>query len=142
MDSKATALNFQLSRSLDQFQMGSGASTSSAPQFSASRIHSNRDLVHSKAVVLNFQLPRSIPDGIWCIQKERFSIFSFLDLFQIGSGYSKAAILNFELLGSIPIGIWYIQKHWSSNFNSLIHSRWDLVHAKATTLNFQLVGAF
>ena len=75
--------------------------------------------MHSKAAaVLNFQLRGSIPNSIWCIQKQRSSISSFSDPFQMGSGAFKSSGLQFSAFRiSIPNGIWCIQKQWSSIFS-------------------------
>ena len=115
--SKAPVLNFQLfgftpdgtwcvqkQRSLifnflDPSQMGYGAFKSAGPQFSASRIHSRWDLVHSKAPALNVQLLGSIPDAILM--------------------HAIAAVIDFQLFFSIPNGIWWIQKQRPSIFSSL-----------------------
>ena len=125
--------------------MGSDAFRINGPQFSASRIHSRWGLVLSTAAVLNYQLLGSIADGIWCIEKQRISIFSCSDLFQMPSGafksngprfsasrihsksdlvHSKAsvlrseAILNPQILGSNPDEIWCIQKQRRSSIFS------------------------
>ena len=114
--------------------MGSDAFRINGPQFSASRIHSRWGLVLSTAAVLNYQLLGSIADGIWCIEKQRISIFSCSDLFQMPSGafksngpqfsafrihsewgllHSNASLLQFQLLGPIPDGSWCVQKQSS-----------------------------
>ena len=126
----------------DPFQMGSDAFRSNGSQFSASRIHPRWDLLLSKAAVLNFQLFGSIPNGIWCIQKQRITIFSFSDLFQMASG-------AFENKGP-QFSASRIQSEWDlvhSNASLLlfsasrIYSGWALVHLRAAVLNFQLLGS-
>ena len=157
MHTKTADLNFQLLGSIpdgiwciqkqrssifsfsDPFRTGSGAFKCFSFQFSASRIHFGWDLVHSKATILNSQLLGSNPDRIGCILKQRFSIYSFSDPFQMGYGaftssglqfsacrtpsiwdlaHSKATVCKFHPLRSIPNEIWCIQKHRSSIISS------------------------